>query len=231
MRTKGSDCACLPIPCLRPLRTMPGDILGEEQWQWLEQQLRGSDAGVHIIVSSIQVCVAHSRLRWGLCDERGGDCAQRGTLLLASRGAGMVREGLRPEQQGMPGRCSRATRSSSHGPIFPRPSAACCGCSRTPILPTSCSCLVTYTMPSSPVQFPACGQYCYMLYVSCRRRRVPLGRLPAQARDPSVCGNNVNTPSAATKSESVPQVAFACRCDIVCVLQCCCIMTVWSRST
>lgn len=32
-----------------------GDILGEAQWQWLEQQLTNSDADVHIIGSGIQV--------------------------------------------------------------------------------------------------------------------------------------------------------------------------------
>ena len=32
-----------------------GDMLGETQWQWLEQQLTNSDADVHIIGSGIQV--------------------------------------------------------------------------------------------------------------------------------------------------------------------------------
>ena len=32
-----------------------GDLLGDAQWQWLEDQLTGSDAQVHIIGSSIQV--------------------------------------------------------------------------------------------------------------------------------------------------------------------------------
>jgi alkaline phosphatase D len=31
-----------------------GDILGEEQWQWLENELKDSDAALHIIGSSIQ---------------------------------------------------------------------------------------------------------------------------------------------------------------------------------
>jgi len=31
-----------------------GDILGEEQWKWLEEELRGSTANIHIIGSSIQ---------------------------------------------------------------------------------------------------------------------------------------------------------------------------------
>ncbi|MCR5889080.1 alkaline phosphatase family protein [Hymenobacter sp. J193] len=33
---------------------LTGDILGEAQWQWLEQQLRGSTADAHIIASGIQ---------------------------------------------------------------------------------------------------------------------------------------------------------------------------------
>lgn len=32
-----------------------GDILGEAQWQWLEQQLTNSDADVHVIGSGIQL--------------------------------------------------------------------------------------------------------------------------------------------------------------------------------
>lgn len=48
-----------------PLKKMPngkgnlpdpeGDILGEAQWQWLEQQLQGSDAQVHLIGCGIQI--------------------------------------------------------------------------------------------------------------------------------------------------------------------------------
>uniref|UniRef100_A0A0G4I320 PhoD-like phosphatase metallophosphatase domain-containing protein n=1 Tax=Chromera velia CCMP2878 TaxID=1169474 RepID=A0A0G4I320_9ALVE len=36
-------------------REWQGDILGEAQWSWLEGQLRGSGASVHVLVSSIQV--------------------------------------------------------------------------------------------------------------------------------------------------------------------------------
>jgi len=32
-----------------------GDMLGEEQWQWLEERFQGSEAQVHILVSSVQV--------------------------------------------------------------------------------------------------------------------------------------------------------------------------------
>jgi len=32
-----------------------GDMLGEEQWKWLEQELEQSDAQAHIVVSSVQV--------------------------------------------------------------------------------------------------------------------------------------------------------------------------------
>ena len=44
----------------------PGlDILGDEQWTWLEQELRGSTAAVHIINSSIQVIAAGHRFeKW-----------------------------------------------------------------------------------------------------------------------------------------------------------------------
>ena len=31
------------------------DVLGEEQWEWLEAQLKHSRAQAHIVVSSIQV--------------------------------------------------------------------------------------------------------------------------------------------------------------------------------
>jgi len=32
-----------------------GDVLGEDQWMWLEEQLTHSDAAVHVILSSIQI--------------------------------------------------------------------------------------------------------------------------------------------------------------------------------
>lgn len=42
-----------------------GDILGEAQWAWLEEQLTGSDAQVHIIGSSIQILSAeHGYEKW-----------------------------------------------------------------------------------------------------------------------------------------------------------------------
>ncbi len=42
-----------------------GDILGEEQWTWLEQELRDSEAAVHLIGSSIQVLSAqHPYEKW-----------------------------------------------------------------------------------------------------------------------------------------------------------------------
>lgn len=42
-----------------------GTILGEEQWQWLEQSLRGSEAQVNILVSSIQVLPTQHRFeKW-----------------------------------------------------------------------------------------------------------------------------------------------------------------------
>ncbi|MBC6994826.1 DUF1499 domain-containing protein [Neolewinella lacunae] len=44
-----------------------GDILGAEQWAWLEQQLRNSTADAHLIVSSIQVLPQdHGYEKWDL---------------------------------------------------------------------------------------------------------------------------------------------------------------------
>jgi alkaline phosphatase D len=45
---------------------LEGDILGEAQWQWLENQLRTSTADVHIIGSGIQIIPdAHKYEKWG----------------------------------------------------------------------------------------------------------------------------------------------------------------------
>ncbi len=42
-----------------------GTILGEKQWQWLEQELKNSDAQIHIIGSGIQVLpVQHNYEKW-----------------------------------------------------------------------------------------------------------------------------------------------------------------------
>jgi alkaline phosphatase D len=42
-----------------------GDVLGEEQWAWLERELRGSTAQVHLIGSSIQVVAEDHRFeKW-----------------------------------------------------------------------------------------------------------------------------------------------------------------------
>jgi alkaline phosphatase D len=53
----------------RYYRERPGataDILGPEQWQWLEQQLTGSNADVHLIGSGIQVIASeHPYEKWG----------------------------------------------------------------------------------------------------------------------------------------------------------------------
>jgi len=43
-----------------------GDILGEEQWKWLENELKESDAALHIIGSSIQfISNDHGYEKWG----------------------------------------------------------------------------------------------------------------------------------------------------------------------
>ncbi len=42
-----------------------GDVLGEEQWTWLESELRNSGAALNIIISSIQVLAAeHNFEKW-----------------------------------------------------------------------------------------------------------------------------------------------------------------------
>ena len=52
----------------RYFRDAPGphaDMLGAEQWQWLEQQLTNSDADVHLIGSGIQVIAnQHAFEKW-----------------------------------------------------------------------------------------------------------------------------------------------------------------------
>ena len=43
-----------------------GDLLGEEQWFWFEQQIKNSDAAIHIIGSSIQfISNDHGYEKWG----------------------------------------------------------------------------------------------------------------------------------------------------------------------
>ena len=45
-----------------------GDMLGAEQWAWLDDQLTQSSARVHLLVSSVQVrCRSFSGLHPGLC--------------------------------------------------------------------------------------------------------------------------------------------------------------------
>ena len=38
-------------------RAYAGDVLGEEQWAWLEAQLNGPAAAVTVVVSSVQVAL------------------------------------------------------------------------------------------------------------------------------------------------------------------------------
>jgi len=43
-----------------------GDMLGDEQWEWLEKELKKSEAAIHIIASSIQfVSNEHGYEKWG----------------------------------------------------------------------------------------------------------------------------------------------------------------------
>jgi alkaline phosphatase D len=57
----------IPNPS-RKSRYLPneeGDMLGEKQWNWLEEQLTGSDADLHIIVSGVQVIpMEHPYEKW-----------------------------------------------------------------------------------------------------------------------------------------------------------------------
>lgn len=49
----------------RAPRSTDGEMLGEEQWRWLESELRESDAQVHLIGSGIQVLpVDHGYEKW-----------------------------------------------------------------------------------------------------------------------------------------------------------------------
>ena len=66
----------------------PGlDILGDEQWAWLENELRGSTAAVHIINSSIQVIAAGHRFeKWANFP----DAQDRLYRLIAASGAARV---------------------------------------------------------------------------------------------------------------------------------------------
>lgn len=43
-----------------------GTILGEQQWEWLEEQLRGSTNDVHLLVGNIQVLTTNPLVEsWG----------------------------------------------------------------------------------------------------------------------------------------------------------------------
>lgn len=45
---------------------LEGDMLGEQQWDWLEAELRNSRAGLHILCSSVQVIADdHGYEKWG----------------------------------------------------------------------------------------------------------------------------------------------------------------------
>jgi hypothetical protein len=49
-------------------RSHDGDMLGEKQWAWLEEELRGSDADFHVVASSVQVFTTNPGERdWVSC--------------------------------------------------------------------------------------------------------------------------------------------------------------------
>jgi alkaline phosphatase D len=53
------------VPGQRYAANPDGDILGEQQWEWLEAELRDSDAEAHLIASSIQVLhTDHGYEKW-----------------------------------------------------------------------------------------------------------------------------------------------------------------------
>ena len=65
---QGAIFACLTrlITAGLNLCTNDGEVLGEEQWAWLERELKESTASIHIIVSSIQVLTTNAVVEsWG----------------------------------------------------------------------------------------------------------------------------------------------------------------------
>ncbi|TNE54399.1 MAG: alkaline phosphatase family protein [Bacteroidetes bacterium] len=55
-----------PNPGRRYYPNLEGDILGEEQWKWLERELTNSPAQLHLLCSSIQVLAdEHGHEKWG----------------------------------------------------------------------------------------------------------------------------------------------------------------------
>ena len=55
-----------PDPDRRYFPNMDGDLLGEEQWKWLEHELRSSPANLNILCSSIQILANdHGHEKWG----------------------------------------------------------------------------------------------------------------------------------------------------------------------
>lgn len=65
---QGAIVACLTRWITAGLNLCPigGDVLGEEQWRWLEQELAESSASIHIIVSSIQILTTNPVVEsWG----------------------------------------------------------------------------------------------------------------------------------------------------------------------
>jgi alkaline phosphatase D len=54
-----------PTKQRRYLPNLEGDILGEEQWEWLEAELRNSTANLHLLCSSIQILPdEHAYEKW-----------------------------------------------------------------------------------------------------------------------------------------------------------------------
>jgi alkaline phosphatase D len=55
-----------PTKAKRYIPNMEGDILGEAQWKWLENELKNSQANLNILCSSIQILADdHGHEKWG----------------------------------------------------------------------------------------------------------------------------------------------------------------------
>ncbi len=55
-----------PKPNNRYIENMDGTVLGEEQWKWLENEIKNSDATINIFVSGLQIIADdHQYEKWG----------------------------------------------------------------------------------------------------------------------------------------------------------------------
>lgn len=72
----------------RAARGSDGTVLGEAQWQWLERELRGSEAQIHLIGSGIQVIPEEHRFeKWA---EFAKERARLFNLIAATKARGVI---------------------------------------------------------------------------------------------------------------------------------------------